>query len=39
MQLKETGEYVTYQKEIENHLACPEQKDITVVPKSEIFIM
>lgn len=26
-------------REMENHFACPEQKDVTVVPKSEIFIM
>lgn len=26
MQLKETGGYVTCQKEMENHFICPEQK-------------
>lgn len=39
MQLKETGGYVTCQKEMENYFACPEQKDVTVVAESEIFIM
>lgn len=38
MQLKETGGYVTCQKEMENHFICPEQKK-HVVPESEIFNM
>lgn len=39
MQIKETGGYVTCQKEMENHFACPEQKDVTVVPEGEIYIV
>lgn len=39
MPLEAASGYVPCQKDMENNFSCPEQKDVTLVQGSEIFIV